>query len=327
MKPFFSIVIPVYNVEPYIARCLDSCINQTFKDIEIIIVDDCGNDNSIQIAKTYIKQDKRIKIINNFKNFGTFTSRIEGAKKTQGQYILFLDSDDWIDLHTCEILYNHIMQDFQTTNQWSDIIQFGMDFYPKTFKHKKPIIITQELHNQEIIKKYLLEPITPPWSICGKLYKTTLMQKVICFIQNNLPNFPKLTMAEDALQFFIITLFAKKSTGINQNLYTYFASETSITRKTDVITRDKKVNDLQIVISFLDLIIQKMPPHITNKIFFDTKNKLQRHIQSIIKLEYRYDATAFAYPISCIKSLKYYCTWKTPVRILIYCLTFGKIKL
>lgn len=58
-----SIILPTYNVEQYIARAIESCINQTFKDIEIIVVDDCGNDNSINIAKEYSKKDKRIKII------------------------------------------------------------------------------------------------------------------------------------------------------------------------------------------------------------------------------------------------------------------------
>lgn len=65
-----SIILPTYNVEQYIARAIESCINQTFKDIEIIVVDDCGNDNSINIAKEYSKKDKRIKIIHNEKNLG-----------------------------------------------------------------------------------------------------------------------------------------------------------------------------------------------------------------------------------------------------------------
>lgn len=67
-----SIILPTFNVEKYIARTLESCINQTFKDIEIIVVDDCGSDKSIDIAKEYAKKDERIKIIHNKKKFGCF---------------------------------------------------------------------------------------------------------------------------------------------------------------------------------------------------------------------------------------------------------------
>ena len=70
-----SIIIPVYNVEKYISQCLDSAINQSLKDIEIIIVDDCGSDKSMDIAKEYAKNDNRIKIIKNSQNQGPFTSR------------------------------------------------------------------------------------------------------------------------------------------------------------------------------------------------------------------------------------------------------------
>ncbi|WP_243832725.1 MULTISPECIES: glycosyltransferase family 2 protein [unclassified Campylobacter] len=74
-----SIIIPTYNVEKYIARALESCINQTFKDIEIIVVDDCGNDKSIEIAKEYAKKDTRIKIVYNEENLGLLRARYEGG--------------------------------------------------------------------------------------------------------------------------------------------------------------------------------------------------------------------------------------------------------
>ena len=73
-----SIIIPVYNVEKYISQCLDSAINQSLKDIEIIIVDDCGSDKSMDIAKEYAKNDSRIKIIKNSQNIGLFLTRCEG---------------------------------------------------------------------------------------------------------------------------------------------------------------------------------------------------------------------------------------------------------
>ncbi|RDU58688.1 hypothetical protein CQA42_01940 [Helicobacter sp. MIT 99-5507] len=107
--PFISIIIPVYNVEKYISRCLESCINQSFSDIEILLIDDCGNDNSISIAKSFAKKDCRIRIIKNEKNLGLFHTRIVGEKEAKGLYLLHLDSDDYIDYFTCKILYRKVL--------------------------------------------------------------------------------------------------------------------------------------------------------------------------------------------------------------------------
>ena len=105
LRPFISIVIPVYNVESTIARCLDSCINQSLHDIEILVIDDCGSDSSIQIAQDYAQRDPRIHIVHNETNLGLFSTRIAGERVARGEYILPLDSDDYIALHTCKRLY------------------------------------------------------------------------------------------------------------------------------------------------------------------------------------------------------------------------------
>lgn len=107
-EPFFSIIIPVYNTEQYIERCLISCIEQTFKDIEIIVVDDCTQDNAMATVQRYAKNDSRIQIIRNLKNRGLFFTRIAGEKIAQGEYILCLDSDDFISTQMCQILYQTI---------------------------------------------------------------------------------------------------------------------------------------------------------------------------------------------------------------------------
>lgn len=100
-----SVIIPVYNVEKYISRCLDSVVNQTLKDIEIICVNDGSTDNSAKIAQQYAATDKRISIINQ-ENKGLSAARNTGMKFTTGKYISFIDSDDWIDPDFFEKLYN-----------------------------------------------------------------------------------------------------------------------------------------------------------------------------------------------------------------------------
>lgn len=85
-----------------------SCINQTFSDIEIIVIDDCGMDLAINIVKKYAQQDKRIQIIQNPKNLGLFRTRIVGEKQAKGEYIIHLDSDDFIHQDLCSKLFLHI---------------------------------------------------------------------------------------------------------------------------------------------------------------------------------------------------------------------------
>ena len=105
-----SIIVPIYNVEPYINRCLDSIINQTYTNLEIICINDGSIDNSLNILKEYQKKDKRIKIIDK-KNAGVSAARNDGIKKTTGEYITFVDSDDWLELDAIEVLYNALKKE------------------------------------------------------------------------------------------------------------------------------------------------------------------------------------------------------------------------
>ena len=105
-----SVIVPVYNVEDYLIECLTSIINQTLKEIEIICIDDCGTDNSINILKEYAKKDDRIKIISHKENKGLGPARNTGIKESKGEYISFIDSDDYISKDYLENLYNTIIK-------------------------------------------------------------------------------------------------------------------------------------------------------------------------------------------------------------------------
>ena len=105
-KPKVSVIIPIYNVEQYLRKCLDSVCNQTLEDIEIICINDCSPDNSLEILKEYQKNDNRIKIIDFNENKGSAVARNTGMEQAKGEYIGFIDPDDWIDLDFYEKLYN-----------------------------------------------------------------------------------------------------------------------------------------------------------------------------------------------------------------------------
>jgi len=132
-KPLVSIVVPFYNVEKYIGQCLDSIINQTYRNIEIICVDDCGQDNSIQIVKEYAKKDKRIKIVRHKNNKGLGGARNTGLENAKGKYIFFIDSDDWINICCIQLTVEKLIETGLNT------VFFKADTYYDKTKNLTPI--------------------------------------------------------------------------------------------------------------------------------------------------------------------------------------------
>lgn len=107
--PLVSVIVPVYNAEKYIEKCLDSILNQTFKDFEVVIVDDGSTDCSGIIADTFAEKYDNVKVFHK-ENQGLISARIDGLKYAQGKYIAFVDADDWIDADFLEILADSILQ-------------------------------------------------------------------------------------------------------------------------------------------------------------------------------------------------------------------------
>ena len=107
MDDLISIIIPAYNVEKYISKCLESIIKQTYSNIEIILVDDGSTDKTSEICDEYEKKDDRIKVIHT-ENRGVSEARNKGLENVKGNWITFVDSDDWIEEDFCEVLLKKI---------------------------------------------------------------------------------------------------------------------------------------------------------------------------------------------------------------------------
>lgn len=144
-----SIIIPVYNVEKYLEKALDSACNQTLKDIEIICIDDYSTDNSATILKKYAEKDSRIKLIFLKESCGQGNARNIGLKNVSSEYIMFLDSDDWLEENACENAY------YQIKNNNNDIVTFNYFIYfekNNIRKIKNTISVYRNLLNNKEIK-------------------------------------------------------------------------------------------------------------------------------------------------------------------------------
>lgn len=142
-KPEISIIVPIYNVEKYLNKCLDTLISQSFSNIEIICVNDGSTDNSLQIIKNYKENDSRIKIISQ-ENKGVSSARNTGISQTCGQYIFFVDPDDWIDNNTLEIMYHKAKKNNAEIVE-CDIVEH------RNFKFDKTSIKRLKLHRYKIL--------------------------------------------------------------------------------------------------------------------------------------------------------------------------------
>lgn len=213
-----SIIIPVYNVAPYIGACLQSVFSQTYKDIEVIIVDDCGTDNSIKIVQTIISnyQGKfKTNIIHHSHNRGLSAARNTGIQKATGEYIYFLDSDDILPSNSIKSLINKIQPD-----SYADFVIGGME----TFGYKKytyPLLSREYLtSNKDIFIDFLLFR----WNVmaCNKLINTS-------FIRKHNIKFLEGYYHEDMDFSFKLALYAQNMACCHDITYYYLIRDNSIT--------------------------------------------------------------------------------------------------
>jgi len=210
-KPIISVIVPVYNVESYLAKCIDSLINQTLKNIEIILVNDGSTDNSLNIIKKHEKKYSNIICIDK-ENGGQGSARNLAIKEAKGEFLTFVDSDDWIDLEMCEKLLKKAL------DENSDLV--FASYYKVESENKIPGEV-YGMSEEDLLKKYLLTKSGP----CHKLIKKSLI------IDNNL-YFPEIRAYEDISVVPLWGLYANKITCVPENLYYYLIHEGSTMKQT-----------------------------------------------------------------------------------------------
>lgn len=200
MKQLVSIIIPVYNCSKYISKCLDTIIEQSYSNIEIILVNDGSSDNSLDFCKIYKKKDKRIRIINN-DNHGVSYSRNCGIKASKGDYICFIDADDWIDKYYIEKLLNAI------NDNDSDV---AICNYYSSYNHNN----VQNINNNIDLDKSFIEFIVDNncWTPWAKLFKKEKIEKLFDI---------NVSSSEDLLFNFMNSKNLKRYKYIDEPLYYY----------------------------------------------------------------------------------------------------------
>lgn len=202
-----SVIIPVYNAEKYLTKCLNSIVNQTYTNLEIILVNDGSKDSSLNICYEYNKKDDRIKIINN-DNHGASYSRNCGIDISTGEYIMFIDADDYVENSFIEKLF--VCDEYEIYDLF---ISCYTDFYSKNiFKEQK--LIDRDMLSFVLQKDYLniVKYLRTPW---GKIYKSNIIKK------NNIKFPVDYVTAEDQIFNFVYLKYVKKYRFLNEGLYFY----------------------------------------------------------------------------------------------------------
>lgn len=216
MNKLVSIIFPVYNVENYIEKSFKSLINQTYKNLEIIVVNDGSTDRSIELIKPYF--DERVKLINK-ENGGLSSARNAGLNVATGDYVFFLDSDDWIEKNAISVLMNSFTDEI-------DIVQGSINQIYNNVK--KTVIFHDELIKSNIVQEYFKKEKLSV-TVWNKLYKMN-------FIKNM--KFVEGCVNEDVFFTFDIAKKQPVLKNINNVVINYIQRKNSIMHKTDF---DKRI--------------------------------------------------------------------------------------
>ena len=216
-NPYFSIIVPVYNVEAYLKEAVDSLKSQTFQDIEILLVDDGSTDSSKDICMNAAEGEKRIRVISHDRNKSLYQARKTGVENAKGKYILFLDGDDVLDPEATACIYSELK------SSPADILQFdievsGLEHWDFAVNALETVYTPWQ---GELIGENLIDDCFKEnkfcWSMAGKAYEAGLMRKSYAFMTD-----AQMNMCEDIYQTFVILYFARVYRGIPIKLYTYY---------------------------------------------------------------------------------------------------------
>ncbi|GAA0178400.1 hypothetical protein SH2C18_14660 [Clostridium sediminicola] len=238
-----SIVVPVYNVEMYLKKCISSILEQSFTDFELILVDDGSKDKSGRICDEYKEKDSRIKVIHQ-QNAGLSAARNIGIETSEGKYITFIDSDDFIHGNMLEILYNNLLDNNSDISICDyELVYEGMEL-PDEYCNNHTLYT-----NIQGVKKIIENSETKMIVACCKLYKRSLFRGI---------RYPAQKYHEDEFVTYKLLYKSNKIVVTDAKLYYYRKRDNSITGSTYSIKRLEKLEALEETIMFFQKENNKM---------------------------------------------------------------------
>jgi len=207
-----SVIVPVYNVEPYLRECLDSILAQTFRDLEVILVDDGSTDGSGRICDEYQRKDNRI-VVFHAENHGLSAARNLGIDNAHGEWLMFVDSDDWVKPEFCMLPYQTAIE------HKADMVIFGI---MRVHRDLTESLIDLELNGEVTQEQAVSYGRNAAWN---KLYRRELFDGI---------RYPARRLYEDALTTYKTIYQAKKIIFLNIPLYYYRSRDGSIVKNQDV---------------------------------------------------------------------------------------------
>lgn len=222
-----SIIIPAYNCENYIERCIESIISQEYKNVEVLVVNDGSTDNTQKIIEIMSEKDKCIKIINQ-ENAGVSTARNTGLKNATGDYISFVDADDYC----CKDMFNEMVENIEQTNADIALIAYNQIINEEVKKMLFPWnddikIFSKEQVRENVIPLMVAKLKGEKSTIFGAVWRALIKRDIAvsnCFNEN-------ITIAEDLIYLIDCMLNAKTIVSINKCLYNYIKNSSSATNK------------------------------------------------------------------------------------------------
>lgn len=214
-----SVVVPVYNVQDYLQECLDSLIAQTYKDFEVILVNDGSTDSSPAMCEEYAARDTRFRVLHQ-ENKGLSGARNTGIEAAQGEYLFFLDSDDYLPLDTLEILHAVAMETGADYVAGTSLRKYGD-------KKEERLRIRDEVHGVEVYTGtekmyYYIKRPKMTSSACGKLYAKELFREI---------QFPVGRLYEDVATTYRLVYAAERIAFTEKSTYVYREREGSIMKR------------------------------------------------------------------------------------------------
>jgi glycosyl transferase, family 2/glycosyl transferase family 8 len=238
-----SIIVPIYNVENYLRQCLDSILNQTYQNFECLLINDGSPDNSADICREYVSKDSRFRYFEK-ENGGVSSARNLGIEHSKGEYITFIDSDDWVDSDYLEVLYNSLV-DERADIAISTYKQFNMDdncYYVHSY---------QRGYEKRIFEKYQLIEELPVLERYDQSYGLTfgkiISKKALGIIRFN----EYTTLCEDMEFWYKLYLVSNKIIYINKDTYNYRKYENASLKHIDA---KNKYSDIQQRLSFISIL-------------------------------------------------------------------------